>query len=315
MANPAAISFANYGRETTFATKASTIDKTFGHGVTISNLERKNNIERIFGLGTRNAEELKELGYEGAISTEFTLANPWFWQSVLGSVNTTGSGPYTHTYSEANTIPSMTIINQVETDTKSVADILGAVITTCNLSVAVDSTVKVSCEMPFANEDFDTTNETQVSETYDSFCYAEATLELPNGTTLAYIQNAELQIDNYVVPVKGLGSRFIQAMPVTKREYTINGAAKFSESNDALEVLYGASSGPASSITETANLQLTITNGLSGTSERSQTATVTGIKLDTHNLPQSPLEVIQENWTTFGRSTQVVAVNNTSSAA
>jgi len=314
MANPSTISFVNYGRESTFGTKSSTIDKNFGHGVIISNLERKNNIERVFGIGARNAQVLKELGYEGTKSVDFALANPWFWQSVLGSVVTTGAGPFTHTFSEADTIPSHTLVNQVNTDTKSVADLLGAVFTTCTLTADVDDIVKVALEMPYANEAFDTNAETQLTESFDVFGFAEANLDLPNGTTLAFIQNVECSFNNFVIPVKGLGSRFIQAMPVTKREHTINATAKFSESNDALEVLYGSSSGPASAITETATLVVTITNGLASTSERSHTLNYSGVKLDTHNLPQSPLEVIQENWSAPARSLEVVSVNNTASA-
>ena len=64
---------------------AGTENKVFGHGQKISSLERNNNIETIWGLGSRTAQVELEKQFTGSFSVEFLLSNPYFFRYVLGN--------------------------------------------------------------------------------------------------------------------------------------------------------------------------------------------------------------------------------------
>ena len=106
MSNPATISWSKYGWETVYGTVSGTLDKTMGQGIKITTLQRKNNTEAVYTTGKRNAQKLIPKKYEGLISMEFALANPWFLKAVFGTVTSTGTNPTTHTFTESDTIPS-----------------------------------------------------------------------------------------------------------------------------------------------------------------------------------------------------------------
>ena len=64
---------------------AGTANKVFGHGQKISSLERNNNIETIWGLGSRTAMVQLEKQFTGSFSVEFLMSNPYFFRYVLGN--------------------------------------------------------------------------------------------------------------------------------------------------------------------------------------------------------------------------------------
>lgn len=67
------------------------IDKVFGHGAKISNLERNNNLESIYGLGTRTAQIQLEKQFIGSLSVEYILSNPWIFRYILGNAYQIGA--------------------------------------------------------------------------------------------------------------------------------------------------------------------------------------------------------------------------------
>ena len=81
-------------------------------------------------------------------------------------------------------------------------------------------------------------------------------------------------------------------------------------------MLYGQASGPitTTSISETATMELTFTNGLAGTNLRNIILLFTGVQLDEHSLPQDPTAIFIEDVGLVMRSLAVTSVNNTSAA-
>lgn len=311
MANPAQISWLKYGWETTFGTASTSLDKTFGNGKKLTGLKRKNNILRLYDMGYRNAQVLVPLKFEGAASMEFALCNPWIFKAILGAPTTTGAGPYTHTFAESDTLTSFTIENDVKTDTAHVSKLLGCIAGQTTLSMVLGEIVRVKMDMPFANETASASTSANVAETFTPMTFANGTLEMPNGSSIAGIQNLDLTIDQKPNPQWDGGSRFAQLCPLLNREYTFRASLSMRASATMLEKLYGGSSGPVAAPAETATLELTFDNGLTGTNQRNIVALLTGVQFDEHNLPQDPEATIIEDATMFARSMQVTAVNNT----
>jgi len=206
MTNPATISWIGYGWETSYAAASGTIDKALGHGVKVTGMNRKNNIEAVYSCGYRVAQKLIAKRFEGVVSAEWILANPWFFKGVLGAVSDGGSAPYTHTFTEGDTIPSMTIANNIQSSAVRQAQLLGAVIGSCTLTTAVNELVRVRADMPYANENFTTSTSGKLVDSFDLYSFSHGTIEAPDGTTMAQLQNSEATINNNPEGMWGQGS-------------------------------------------------------------------------------------------------------------
>lgn len=317
MATPVVISWLKYGYENVaYGTEATEIDKSFGNGARISTFTRRNNEEKIYGMGNRNAQKIVSKKFEGSIDIEFPLSTPWFLYMVMGTVSSDAtSSPETHTFTEADTVPSFSVENNISTDTKSVATLLGVKVNTCNIAAAVGELARVTLGCVYADETHDSTTSAQITsgDTIDDvFTFAHGTLELPNGSTIAEVQNIELNMNMNAEVLHGMGSRLGQKCPVKSRNYSARATLAFEASATLLEKLYGAASGPVATPAETATMELSFTNGLAGTLTRSIVFLFTGIKIDEHSLPQDPTAVIMEDAVIQMRElTTVIAQNNT----
>ena len=102
-----ALASINYGfEETAFQTKSAAINKTFGQGAKITGLERNNNLTLVYGLGDREATVNQELIFQGSVSIETVMSDPWAFQSFFGDYfasadSTTGKQSTTLTGSHA----------------------------------------------------------------------------------------------------------------------------------------------------------------------------------------------------------------------
>ncbi len=313
MANPAVISFVNFGWETAFGTVSTELDKVFGQGTRLSTLQRKNNVESVYGLGSRNATKLVPKNFEGLATVEFALSNPWFFRAVMGTVSSTGTAPATHTFAEANTIPSISVENNITIDTVSKAHLLGAKVNQCTISASVNEIARVRLDLIYSDEAHATSAGTYVAPTFEVFTFAHGSFELPNGTTIAEVQSAEVVITNNAQMVYGAGNRRGSQCVVKNREYSARVSAAFEDATKGLHLLYGQATGPLTNTVpaESADLELTFTNSLTGANKRAITMTFTGAHLDEHNLPQDPTALIIEDQAIKMRSLSVKAENAT----
>ncbi len=310
MASDSVISFANWGLETTFGTVSTSLNKTFGQGTKVTTLTRRNNIEAVYGTGSRNAGKLVPKKYEGIFGVEFALSNPWFFRLVMGNVSSTGTDPTTHTFAETNTIPSFSVENEIATDTVTRASLLGLKVNSCVITAAVGEIVRVRLDMLFADEDQTSSTSSVVAPTFEVFTFAHGTFELPNGTTIAEVQSAEITITQNVEMRWGLGSRVGQNAPVKNRQYSGRATASFQDYTKFLQNVWGGTNGPVTSPAEVADMELTFTNSLTGANKRTITMTFTGLQFDEHSLPQDPTTVIVEDAAFIMRSLNVTADNS-----
>jgi hypothetical protein len=310
--------YVNYGYEATYGAGAVSA-RVFGHGTKCS-FTRKNNMERIHSLGYRNAQTTTALKYEGSASVEFIMSNASFFRAVLGSVADGGVGPYTHTYSEANTPASFAIDTGTELGTNDeVTELKGCMVQTCTLTSSVGETIKVRLECPYQTETLATTGiGSQVAETFDVFNFAHGTLELPTGSTIADVQSFELTMNNNLEQIWGLGSRLLTGQVAKIRQYDMRISAVFRDVSTLLQKFYGDAAGPLTPNTPVAQatLKLTFSNGLLTTNLRSIVLTFANIYLNEDTLPKDVNEVIKEDVSGWGLScSSIVWSNNTATDA
>lgn len=317
--NSGAFGYVNYGFESTEGTVAASFPKTFGHGTKIS-INRKNNMERVYGLGARNASANVAKKYEGSASIEFDMAanSSWF-RAVLGAVPTdAGAGPYTHTFTESNTLQSFSIANALEMGTADyVSALIGAKVQSCNIACAVDEIAKVRLECPYRTESLATSGiGSAVAQVEDPLHFAHGTISVA-GTTVGYVQSFDLTITNNVEYVWGLGSRYSTGTAAKTRNYEIKMTVAFSDVSLLLEKFFGHASPVAATDLATLNpagvaLVLTFDNGGATTASRKIVFTFANFYLNEHSLPLDVNDVIKEDVTGWALScTSIVVTNNT----
>ena len=164
-------------------------------------------------------------------------------------------------------------------------------------SVLLNELVKVSLELPYANETKDATYGTPIYDTLaDPMSFQYGSLQLPIGSTIARVQSVELSITRNVELVRGLGSRFATKAPAKNAEYSAKVNLTF-ENKDMLEAFYGAADAPAATVAEMATLELKFDNGGATTASRILDLKFAGVQIDEHSLPQDVTEIAKQDLT------------------
>lgn len=283
----------------------------FGQGVDIS-VARNNNAERITGVGARNATASINKQYSGTASINGALTNAYWLLGTLGA-NTDGGvvGAYTHTYSEADVLPSFTTKTSFELGTTDMANVLlGCRVNSMSLTAAVNEAVKFKIEAPYRYETVGTTAVENIVDVEPVFTFAHGAIVL-DSVELAAVQSFELTINNNLESVYGVGSRFMANQVAKNREYNFNITAAFKDHTALFtRFLNGTNSATApdtGSGTEIATLVLTFTNDDGDILQFN----LTGVHLNEETLPQNVTEVIKENVTGWARGcTNVVYTND-----
>ncbi len=144
-----------------------------GQGVDVR-VSRNNNAERIYGVGARNATATVNKQYSGTAQINGSLSNAYWLLGVLGANNDAGtSGAYTHTYTEADRLPSFTGKQSLNVGTTDVGSILiGCRVASCTITAAVNEAVKFSLECPYRYETLGTTYVANLADVEPIFTFA-----------------------------------------------------------------------------------------------------------------------------------------------
>ena len=298
--------------ETAFGTESAAITVPFGVGQLVSRTAR-NNFHKVRGLGSRNITQSIPGRFEGTASLNWTVANGYWLKPLLGAVADTGSAPYLHTYSEANTLPSMTIEAGMNLDTDSVIKLLGCTMDSVTLKCEQGAPVTAEASISYITESEGTSLDgAPATDSETPFSFAQATLEIPNATGLSDIQSVNLTIANNTQLVAGLGSRHpTHAVPLA-RDYTFNVAVPYESASIFLEKFYGSGTGPNSTVAST-TFDLILSNGLASSSTRSIQITLAGVYFDEQSInADSADDLVREGITAYAQSlTTAVYSNNT----
>ncbi len=297
-------------------TKSDETQVPFGQGIEVT-ITRSNNAERIYGVGARNATATINKQFGGAFTINGALSNAYWLLGVLGANNDDGTtGAYTHTYTEADILPSFTITTSFELGTPDFAsDLIGCVINTCTISAAVNEALKFSLEGSYRYETLGTTKTSDIPDVEPIFTFAHGSIEMPDGTTIAAVQSFELSINNNAESLYGVGSRFMTGVVAKNREYNFSMAAAFNDYTNLLTYFMNgtssASAPDAGSGTEIATLELTFTND----DDDELDINLTGVHLNEETLPQNVGEVVKEDVTGWARAcTNIVYTNDIQTA-
>jgi len=274
----------------------------FGRSVEITP-SRTNNKERAYSVGNRNAQETVTKQFGGSLSVNGIVSNAYWLLGVLGSVVDAGTtGAYTHTYSEEDVQPTLTIKRTMDFgDTQGTETFIGGIINSCTISAAVNDTVKFSLEIPYRYET-DPDESTSISEVVDThgvFVFSGATLEAPTGSELAGIENFEIVFNNTADLEYGLGSRYVEAVSSKNREYNISYTIKIKDYTELKKFI---------ATSEIATLKMNFENQSGDTLE----LTFAEFHLNEDNLPTSATEIIKEDCSGWAHSlTSAVYTNST----
>lgn len=304
-----ALSSLQYKEESSFKTvNAADTAKVFGRGQKLSSVNIKQNLELIYELGQRTAAKGVFKQFEGTLSAEWILANPWFLRFLMGTLTTTQNDPvaglHKHAYTKANTLPTMQIEAGIDLSTDVVRKFSGCVLNSITLSGAVNDLIKVRGDFMFAKEE--TTGTTFTSATVDSFdpfTFEHATLELPDGTVIAEVQSVELTVTNNVQMIWGLGDK--EATAFVPQALDLSGRINVTFKNATiLDYVKNRA--------EIADMELLIQNqGTDTTSTRRFKFVGTGILFDEHSTGYEPNVLILEDVPIRMREITITAYNAT----
>lgn len=191
-----------------------------GQGVEVS-LTKSNNKVRNFGVGQRNATSTSILGFTGTLGLSGAVTNFYWLLGVLGTNADGGSGPssYTHTYTEADSLPSFSAKLPIVFNTEKYELIQGGITNQLTLTAAVNEVLKFNLDCPFRYSSIVTGATTVATDTQAVYTFAGGTIEIPSGTTIAAVQNFELTVKNNAEMVTEVGSRFAAGYVAKQREY------------------------------------------------------------------------------------------------
>jgi len=284
----------------------------FGQGIEVT-ITRNNNAERVYGVGARNATSTVNKQYGGSLAINGVLSNAYWLLGLLGANSETGTtGAYTHTYTEADILPSFSTKLGFELGTTDFeTEVVGCTINSCTITAAVNESVRFSLDCLFRYETLGTTKTANNPDIEPVFTFAHGSIEMPDGTTLAAVQNFELTINNTAEAVYGIGSRFMTKIIAKNREYNFSCTAAFNDYTDLLTYFMNgtnsASAPDAGSGTEIAILELTFTNDDGDILD----INLTGVHLNEESLPQNIEEVVKENVTGWARAcTNIIYTND-----
>lgn len=205
--------FLIYGEESTFGTKASSINKQFGLIQSISTPINRNVTQHRGFVGSSSGGQLpvKQTAgvLEASASIEFKPLE-WSWlKYIFGAVSGAGSSGDPYVYAFANKPASISIAHNMNNETTDELELLlGSKIDNCTIRSQIGESVLVSSEWVVADWNGSTTLESNVSlPTGEVFNFSGSTLELPDGSEVSNIvENIEFKISRDPKKAPGLGS-------------------------------------------------------------------------------------------------------------
>lgn len=308
-------------KEATYKTDPGTIyGGVFGHGTKLTSISKANNVERIYGLGSRSQQVNLEKQFVGSFAVSYVLSNPWTFIPFMGkSSSSAGPSPYTHTFAEQQALPSYAVKNNLELGTTDAQQIfLGSINNSKRLTCNVGEPVNVSDDYVYATEIFSTdTYVAQIDETFDVYSFAFGNFALPDGTVVANVQNCEVSMANNADIIYGIGSRVGSTHVDKQREYSISATVYLTNPALFWRAFYtGGATSPFSGTapgthTEIPTLTLTLDNGGATTLQRQIKLAFTGVMMDTYSSSQDPTAAVMEDASFFARTLSITAIDAT----
>ena len=332
MVRTGANSYLQYDFETTFGGGELTTPnmKAFGLQQRITNFSLNNSKKTLAELCNIEPTDFAYGKQTGAIGVDFVLSEPWVFGLLFGAPTYSGAPtPNTFTYDissgEAAVRSAMIEVGfQGETDT-IVRRLEGSILNSLTIQTNIDDLVNCSADFQYGKEALLTTNTvTQGSTHADNFSkdsnltettnfpytFSHSTFKY-NGSTVAQVQSADITFTQGANLLYGLSNA--QAVSSYRQLFEITGRfqASWLDVTKLDDVLAQIGQDTATTVDrEQASIELVFTNGLSGTSRRAITITLSDIGIDNHSITGiEPVEPVFEEITWQCKSCSIIAEN------
>lgn len=246
---------------------ADSTPKNAGADVQLGTAEGSNAVQRVFMPSQRTAIDSIAMYFEGSFSLEFSVTNPWWIRTVLGSPTTTANDPdgdgvnesYTHTYS-GDSAYSFQIIEGMEQ--AGVERLLkGCVVTQVSIEVSTEAEVRVTLRGAYADEaDPSQALTSQTMPDHKPFTYSDAQITV-SGVTEAYVQSISISIATNVSLIREMGSRIAIDFNPKQLEPDIDFGKIHDGTTDNLESVYGGATSVQEDVENHVTVEVTLDNG------------------------------------------------------
>lgn len=238
--------------------------KAFGRDQRVTELSFDNALQRLRNPADPEAVETIATTFEGAVSVECVLGNPWWLNHLLGDEPVAGgeaSAPYSYTWTpttgrvqSARVFVGVDYLNGV-----TERQLEGVVFTEAELSLSIGEPVTLTLtgfygsETPNASLTPGSTPEEQATP----LIYHSGSLDIPTGTTVAKPQDATLTVATGARPHRGWEREPIDA--VIGGVETDLSLSKIITSTSQRNLGYGSSAGPQDRVSGAADATLAFT--------------------------------------------------------
>lgn len=276
------------------AAPADSTEKTFGADITVNTTEGSNAIQRVFRPGKRVGVDQLAMVFDGSWSVQFTLVNPWWIRTLLGSPSQTandtdGDGATdSYTYDYTGTSPETIQIVEGHEQSGKQRVLKGCFATRATIDTSVEQGAEVTLEGAYVDEELQSnamTAQPTATDTYDPLTFAEGSIAL-GGTTEKYVQNMSLTIEANADPIREMGTRKAVDFNPKVLAPSVNFGKLFDGDHDSLASLFGGSA--ATSVQEDADdnmvmVDMKFDNGKAdGSGINTATFSISGTLADTY---------------------------------
>jgi len=230
----------------------------------------------------------------GSIGIDFILSSPWFFELLFDARSSTISGaPNTYNYSiSSKAIQPFTIqVGFDQTDQDNMRNLQGCILNTLSLKSTVGETVRGSADVAYSKEvstglTFEPNHPTESDTKHFNFPYtfAHGTLEYPDGTVIAQLQEVEITFNQNPDLLYSHSSSV--ATSAYRRLFEVTGRFKASWLDmTQLNKFYAQIAANSQTLARTQpTLNLDFNNGLSGDNQNKIEIKATDIGLGEHMI-------------------------------
>lgn len=304
-----------YGYESTHGGGAS-LTRMFGKDQRVSGLEFSNGQIPLPNLYTPEYESFAYGKNHGGCTIDYKLSTPHVLTAILNDYSVSeAAGVYTYTWTSnpsdnedircAKTMHIEFWIKGCTGDAGIDRNAKGVISPTFNLKTAIDQTVDITQTFEWGIEDtVDTTlNATPPTDSFVPYSFVSCTIKQPvSGGTLAGVQSVDINFDTgaeLLYQINGTGNANDSATKILNMTGKLNMTVI---NKDMLQRVIDR--------TEVADMELKVTNGLTGVNKKEIVFTWTGIGLSKHNNPTiAPDEIVLQDIDFQCRRLVVVATN------
>lgn len=222
--------------------------KPFGGNATATSFEITNNPLDVFEPSSREMAQIVAQHFEGSITIDWELTNPWWLQGVVSAVSdvTANGDAFIHTMDGDVPLPMTVNIGYegVATDTGDplYRVLRGVVNQNATATVTTEGSVDISYTAIFADEVTIEPGELEGQPSietsgFDVMTFAEAMLEL-DGSTLSLVQEFSTEINNNTDIIREVGTRIGVDYSPKGRIPSVD-FTQIRESHDHVEATYG----------------------------------------------------------------------------